>query len=573
MSKEVKNIQCRNVVYIPTNDDNEHDYHLVKYTKYYTDGSSDRLVFLKEDFNKTFWVANIQNRNHLQKKERFPLDKLDEVKSTRKNILESIKNALGIKFGNFRPDELLTNRFVFGTSLSSTAELKYKFNQSKLAIDCKEVADVAVFDVETNVIDKDQYEYITMATLSFKDKVATVIHKDFFKGKYNGSDDSILSKLYEYDNIYLKSVNEERNIKQEFILVDTEWDVLETIFNKAHEWKPDFIVAWNMDYDITRTMRAAKRANKRMEDLLSDPIVPKQYRFFKYYPGRENFITDSGVFKNLANFEKWPFVYSPSSFVFIDAMCFYYASRKHKGKLPSYSLDSILKLEFPNDERIRKMKFIEADHIPSGSIDWHVFMQSKYPFEYCIYNKFDCIGIEYLDESTSDIKDALVASCYYSDYDAYESEPRRLADQLHWFNLSRGYAYGTGGKNNKVEELDSKLISRKDWIVNLRADLLLRNGLQVFEDAPDLPSSLFIHGADVDVTSSYPNGNATMNTSNETMTKELIDIEGIPEQYRREAGINYSAGFINCLENGRKLFNLPTLDNILTHYRKTVKGL
>ena len=46
---------------------------------------------------------------------------------------------------------------------------------------------------------------------------------------------------------------------------------------------------------------------------------------------------------------KWPQVNVPASFTFIDSMCYYYNSRKHKGKLPKYSLDYILSIEFPDE--------------------------------------------------------------------------------------------------------------------------------------------------------------------------------------------------------------------------------
>ena len=60
-------------------------------------------------------------------------------------------------------------------------------------------------------------------------------------------------------------------------------------------------------------------------------------------------------------------------------MCFYYSYRKHKGKLPKYSLDYILSREFPDgikpgmsekeiekrkkNSRIRKLKFEESNHL------------------------------------------------------------------------------------------------------------------------------------------------------------------------------------------------------------------
>ena len=58
-----------------------------------------------------------------------------------------------------------------------------------------------------------------------------------------------------------------------------------------------------------------------------------------------------------------------------------------------------------------------------------------------------------------------------------------------------------------------------------------------------------------------------MNTSVETMTKELISIEEVDEIDRRQAGINFSGGFINSVENACKLFHASSMADVLKAYR------
>lgn len=575
--------QCRNVFYCGKPDNVDFDLHLVKYTDYYDDGSSERKIKFIKDFNKTFWVTNKKNRKYTQKKERFPISECEEVKCPNYMMLNEAKKKLGYNPSfNVDPREVLKGLFCFGTDLSSSAELKYKYNQTPLAKKTEKLADVAAFDVETNVVDKDKWEHIDMATLSFKDVVITVVNIDFIRRTFPRiTKEEALERLYKTDNVYLDKINKERNIKQEFYLVDKEIEVLQKVFQRAHELKPDFIEAWNMDYDISRSIEACKRAKIDPADIFCDPTTPKPFKSFKYNPGKESGLSKKGVWKNYANFEKWPQVYCPASFVFADAMCFYYNSRKHLGKLPKYSLDYILEREFPDEitegmsekeiakrehnSLIRKLKFDEAKAL-NGTIEWHQFMQTHYPFEYIIYNKFDCIALEYLDEQTLDICHSLPSGCEFSDYKDYESEPKRLANEMHWFNLDRGYAYGTGGANNKID-LDDELIGRDDWIITLRADLLVEPGTNLMEDASGLFTNIHEDNADIDVTSSYPKSNLAMNTSRETLVKELISIEGISEQDRRECGINMSGGFINSVEISTKLFDVPQMSDMLKAYR------
>lgn len=593
---EVIGTQCRNVIYLANNaaknavlsekiGNRETDVHLVKITDYLDDGTVDRKIKLIKNFKKTFWVCTPKNRNHKQKKERFLISECEEIRVPRKEMLSAAMNSLGIKnFGQrISPSDILRGPYVYGTDLSSSAELKYKYNHGELASKTEKLADVAAFDVETNIRNKEKYEHIEMATLSMKDIVVTVVDINFIRGKFpNISKEKALETLYKYDEIYLGEVNKERNIKQEFYVVDSEIEVVKKIFERAHEIKPDFISAWNMGYDVRRTIEACERADVKVSDILSDPSVPPAFRFFDYNPGKESALSKKGVWKNLANFEKWPQVNVPASFTFIDSMCYYYNSRKHKGKLPKYSLDYILSIEFPDEikpgmsekeiaranrnSKIRKLKFDESSHL-IGTVDWHIFMQSNYPFEYVIYNKFDCIALEYLDEQTMDISHSIVSACESSDYKDFDSEPKRLADDMHWFNLERGYAYGTGGANNEIP-LDSELIGRDDWIITLRADLLIAEGNNLFEDARGLKTLVFRDNADIDVTSSYPNGNSALNTSRETMTKELISIDNVDERWRRQSGINMSGGFVNAVEISCQLFNAPTMVNMLEEYRR-----
>ena len=584
-----QNAPAKNAVHVERIENKEVDLHLVKLTDYFDDGTMERKIKLVKDFNKTFWVCNPRNRNHKQKKERFLISDCEEIRTPRKNMLNEALRSLGIKnFGQrISPADILRGPYVYGTDLSSSAELKYKYNHSELAEKTQKLADVAAFDVETNIRNRDKWEWTEIATVSIKDTVVTVVDINFLRDKFpNMTPELALSQLQHYDEIYLGEINRERNIKQEFYIVNSEIEIFQKIFERIHEIKPDFIDAWNMDYDVRRLIDACKRANVKVSDIVSDPSIPPEFRFFEYNPGKENGMSKRGIWKNLANFEKWPMVNAPSSFVFVDSMCYYYNSRKHKGKLPKYTLDFILGEEFPDEitegmsekeiekrkknSRIRKLKFDESKHLV-GTVDWHVFMQTHYPFEYIIYNKFDCIALEYLDEQTMDISHSLVSACENSDYKDFESEPKRLANDMHWFNLERGYAYGTGGENNAIP-LDDELIGRDDWIITLRADLLIAKGINLFDDATGLETMIFEDNADIDVTSSYPNGNSALNTSRETMTKELIRIEGVDERERRLAGLNMSGGYVNAVEICQQLFHAPSMTDMLAEYRKQKKN-
>lgn len=72
----------------------------------------------------------------------------------------------------------------------------------------------------------------------------------------------------------------------------------------------------------------------------------------------------------------------------------------------------------------------------------------------------------------------------------------------------------------------------------------------------------------LDVSASYPNGEAVFNISKETTKKELCSIEGVSEAVRRAQGINLSGGATNAVEVATGLLKVPQLHTWLHAYRQ-----
>jgi hypothetical protein len=67
-----------------------------------------------------------------------------------------------------------------------------------------------------------------------------------------------------------------------------------------------------------------------------------------------------------------------------------------------------------------------------------------------------------------------------------------------------------------------------------------------------------------------PNSGVCMNLSKETTKKEIISVEGVDEHTRRMCTINLSAGHVNALEICTNLLGMPTLDQMLESFNKTL---
>lgn len=551
--EEIKGYECRFAVYCPATENTSSDNHLVKEVIHMIDGTTRPNVRMINNFKRDFYITKKAFQNHEEKKEWEDINKLIKFKSTQSELVRNINKALGTPWAKGDMRRTARNPYIYGTDILSTAVIKKSY-QDKYP-DLVTPYTVAVYDIETDVLNGTNE--IMMGTISFGSKVVTVIRKSFVSGQSD-----VLNRLNRLLTKYLGEYVEKRKINWEVVLVDTEAQVVVECFKRAHEWKPDFLAIWNIDFDLPRSVNALERAGLRPEDVFSDPAVPKEFRHFTYKRGPKQKVTASGKVTPIKPAAQWHTAFCPSSFYFIDAMCAYKQIRTGSAEEPSYSLDNILNKHLG----IRKLKFKEADGL--GGIDYHVFMQEKYPLEYVIYNVFDCISMEELDECTNDLKYSLPLLSGCSDFENFKSQPRRLADSLHYFCLDKGYVIGSTS-DQMTTDMDSEVIGLEGWIVTLPAHLVCENGLQIIEESPDLKGNLRCFVADLDVSASYPNSGAVYNLSKSTTHKELIAIEGVSETVRRQQGINLSGGITNSYEFCVDMYGLPNMDLLLKSFNSS----
>lgn len=98
--------------------------------------------------------------------------------------------------------------------------------------------------------------------------------------------------------------------------------------------------------------------------------------------------------------------------------------------------------------------------------------------------------------------------------------------------------------------------------VTLAARLIADTGLPILLEAPHFRSLVRVLVADLDVSSSYPNGEAALNISKENTVAELISMEGVSEEDLRMQVLNFSAGANNAVEFATTLFNFPTPEEL-----------
>lgn len=555
----IKGIECRFAIHIPSNHPNIPDVHLIKEQIHYSDGTIKPNIRFIKNFQRSFWITKKNKQNHEQKKEAESLDNLLEIKCTQSDLRNKIAKALDKSWSKDHIKKLCVSPYIYGAEISSTAVIK-KTYMNKYP-DLTTGFNVAFFDIETDVVHGT--DDIIIATIVFKDKVFTAVLGSFVNG-FSLVHEMFKSKINKYIGEYI----DKHKMTTELYIANDSVDLVKAVFNKAHEWKPDFLAIWNVDFDIPRVLQILEKNNIDPKDVLCDPSVPKHLRICKYKQGPKKKVTSSGVVKPINPAAQWHTLICTSSFYVIDAMCSYKHIRLSEQEESSYSLDNILNKKLG----IRKLKFEEANMY--DKLKWHQFMQTEYKIEYMVYNIFDCISMMELDNVTKDLAYTLPAFSDISDFSNFKSQPKRIIDALHYFFLDKGYVIGTVGYSPRKEEVtidyngeiipeeEDDTLGLRGWIVTLPAHLSIL-GLNCIEEDPTIKTNIRCFVYDSDSTAAYPTCVSTANVSKATTKREIIDIIGIAPEIFKLQNMNIILGDSNAIEYCTTMYNMPKPNELL----------
>ena len=561
--KDIIGRECKFVVHIPAIEDKRKDAHYIKETIHYSDNtteSSTRLIF---DFKRPFWITKKHFQNHKDKKEAENIDRLNEFSSTQSDLPKAIASRLGdsryIAAKTLR--DVSDSPYIYGATIDSRTIIKKMYMDKYVNIVSENK--VCTLDIETDTVTNK----IVIITISMRDKIFTVISK------------SILPKIPEEDikkeldflwTKYVPKTDITQSATREYMIVNTELDLILEVMKKAHIWKPDFMEVWNIGYDMNMMLNVLKKNNIKPEDVFSDPNIPKEYRMFKWVEADSSKVTASNKFKPLNNEDKWNYVQCPSSFYWIDGMSAHKAIRVGSKTVPGgYSLDNIIiseigrkfkKLTFIDDEISNPLapKVQKEPMIYLKGIQWHRYMLANKPLHYIVYNMWDNVSMIHLDDATGDLKLTIGMLADITSFDIFNSGPKKIVAALHFFYLENKMVLGVKPKTLP----DVETLGLDDWIVLLPSSRIKENGLMVILENPNRHTNARGHTYDSDQVSGYPSNGQAANVSLDTTVKEIIDIYGIPKSLFKLQNMNIMFGSVNAGEYCRHMFNMPTYDEL-----------
>jgi len=375
-------------VYVPLGRD--HDAYVANIKNVDT-GVSELMIV--EDPTVKVWVTKPGRRNYSEKKEYAPMDELDMFNTKYCEIGRTLAKALGqnVGYGNgyFNQRKLMTSPYVYGADIDIGVRIKGMFR--KMNPRNPPGYNVGTLDIESSVVGNN--EIILISFINGDGNCYCSIFKPFFR---EGEGIEAVKKKFETrvnkqfrDALKpkIQELYDHHPLNIHYFESDHEVEVIKWIFQQIHQCKPDFVVIWNMGYDIPRIIERLTFLGEDPADVMCHPEVPKRLRICKYNkdkgkPG--DHITDHWDWFQLSGYTQ-----------FIDAMQLYGRLRKAKGRDVNYKLD-----------------YIGAKELGAGKLDFgqnrtHYDMQTKDFVGYTVYNIVDNAILYLMNWKNNDVRNLM----------------------------------------------------------------------------------------------------------------------------------------------------------------------
>lgn len=463
----------------------------------------------------------------------------------------------------------MASPYIYGADINPVVRLKidYRSKVSKAIMDFK----FGVIDLETSVLGD---ERILCASYASRQQCSvTIMILEEWYGKHSTSELEAKCKL-EWEkfasllNKKAKAVWDSKPWTLNIVMCPSERDLLINIFRTVHTDKPEFVLAWNSDYDYSYILDRLEFYGISPELVFCHPDVPAKLRYFKYHrdtrPGNQiGHFTDRWHCLDASGYSKW-----------IDAMALYSRLRKAKGRESSYTLD-----------------FIASKNIGSGKMSFeagagHETMQRKYQVEYCAYNTIDVLTVAIQELVNHDLV-SLVELSGISPINDFSHQTVVMTHK--WFKYCREnhMVPGSVGSIDMTTKYDV-FIGNIGGAV-LSPEFMKEIGGKTVEEI-DLPTYLYKLCCDLDVTSFYPSLVESFNISKDTKRATILMMDCLPtgnpdtfnamgDSQKATAALQNAEAMYkffsrlpsveeNAVALGHEYFNLPSYMEMLQLYRK-----
>ena len=417
-----------------------------------------------------------------------------------------------IRAGNRKANEQLHTLYnIFNSDMEINDHYRFRFDKLYTNRNCP--ISKAYFDIEVDTIDMvgDFPEMgecpINAVSYIFGNKITSFLlrnkdnplieefEKSINKDLFKELNDFIIDNVGGMDKARKFNVD---NLSYEFKFYDEEICLIHELFEMINQNEPDFLLAWNMAFDIPYTWNRIVRLGYDPRDFMSHPSFNKDERIARYYIDE----------RHLNEYEARGDRYTITSHtVYLDQLIHFASRRKGQSAFPNFKLDTAGSI-------ITGVRKLDYSHITTNI--------SKLPYldykTFVFYNIMDTIVQKCIEEETKDI-DYVFNKCLMNNtrYDKCHRQTVYLANRAtKEFDL-KGYIIG-----NNI----NKISSEKEPFEGARVSDPLNNSDYSKMRIHGIPVNVINNLVDFDFKSLYPSTEREFNIAPNTQLGKVI----IPEQ-------------------------------------------
>jgi len=555
--------------------------------------TNEKKIEVIENYQRPFWVTKPPYQNHKHKKSLEKLSKLSLKTCSQSDLSNRAVKALPFPYNTQDFYRAKDCPYLYGTD--QHVEFIAKYNHMGRV--CKPGRyDYAALDIETDVLKIYGGAPIIMSVAT-DGKIHQSVLKDFVKDIPDAVEKIKAGFFEKYPDL--------KDVELVIELVDGP-GVLTNPIKALHQWKPDIVGIWNINYDMPKILDFMERYGINPADVFSDPALPKELRHFEYVEGPKEFVMRGDGYskpkvKNLGPHERWHKCVTTAFFDFMDAMAVFSEVRSQDAKRQSFRLDAILleflkegKAEFEHVTKYLKLgsaKFNKAyeDAVKKlnewhsklhersklnytaemrvSGLEEHKIMQRKFRIEYCVYNLRDTYSMIELENVIKDFKLKLPVFMGNTPFKYLPKRVKRLNDMTYDYALGKDSAIGTAYSNYPRWEI----LPLSDWIVTAEAYRRENHGTRCLAKYTTIEgkqrehiTGIYCNLLEVDLTSSYPRCFEATRASRGTTVTSVANVGGtLLTTKRRHAMINTLHGSVNAMDIAVNLMNKPKALDVL----------
>lgn len=523
-----------------------------------------------EDPRYMMYIVKPQYRDYTHYPSYMPLDRCDQKVVKFKNIINEIVKVGGKKLADYKEWCNKNNKsakknlhhypYVLATDYPYTNYFRCEWMLHYHDYDMQYSLSKVFADIEVDGIDAPGFptaDICPINAVAVVDAETKTVHSFLLRNPENPLIEQFEKNLPNFiDKCHTTFDESYGELNYEIHMYDTEIDMITEVFRLFNTLARDFILFWNMAFDIPYFIDRIKALGHDPMKIMCDPEFIQDELYYRKDHRHHDFKTKNDVFT------------CTSKSVYLDQMSQYIKIRKARSELKTVRLNAIAKAEL-NDEKLDYSDEANIKTLPYENYELFV-----------LYNIKDTLLQYGIEMKTHDIDNVFQRSLINAtQYESAFSQTILLKNRAYLSYYKQGFIignnnnidYGNRGFDNDAADKDEDE-DEEGFAGALVGDPMLNEKVGV--EILGRPSKfIFSRVIDYDFSSMYPNITITHNIGTVPMIGK-IKLEGFGQYNTDPDNVFYDEGQV-FLEDylskdysfiGNRYFGLPTGEELIKEF-------